>query len=156
MAHPLPPVSRRRRATVSGAILLFALLVAPAFAEPPVPADPSPSRALAVMSPGRSFAETDGAGLYAGVCQGCHMRDGRGATGAGAYPSLAGDVGLRSAAYAIGIVLRGRKGMPAVGRTMTDGQVAAVLNYVRGHFGNSADDEIAAEHVRAARALPEH
>ena len=79
------------------------------------------------------------------------MRDGRGATGAAAYPSLAGDAGLRSADYAIEIVLGGRKGMPPVGRAMTDDQVAAVLNYVRSHFGNSADDVIAADDVKALR-----
>ena len=37
------------------------------------------------------FVARDGAALYRGICQGCHMPDGRGAVGAGRYPPLAGN-----------------------------------------------------------------
>ncbi|WP_374651574.1 cytochrome c [Rhizorhabdus sp.] len=42
-------------------------------------------------------------------------------------------------------------GMPALGRMMTDEQVAEVVNYVRTHFGNSYVDRVTAEEVKAVR-----
>ena len=35
------------------------------------------------------FMYRDGEHLYRAICQGCHMADGKGAQGAGAYPALA-------------------------------------------------------------------
>ena len=46
---------------------------------------PQPS----LLSPGFRFSETSGEELFTNVCQGCHMPDGKGAAGAGTYPSLA-------------------------------------------------------------------
>ena len=43
------------------------------------------------LSAGFKFAEKGGEELYVNICQGCHMPDGKGATGAGAYPSIAGN-----------------------------------------------------------------
>lgn len=111
-----------------------------------------PSADLAVLSPGRAYVEVDGASLYANVCGGCHMRDGRGAVGAAAYPSLAGNADLQSKAFTLQVVLKGLKGMPAVGRAMTDDQVAAVLNYVRDRFGGVVDDPATAAEAAAVRA----
>ncbi len=41
--------------------------------------------------------------------------------------------------------------MPAFGEVMSDDQVAAVVNYVRTHFGNFYQDAVTTEDVRAAR-----
>ena len=126
-APPSAPWHHRGLTTLTLVALVFSISAAPAG---------SASAGLSALSPGRAYAEADGEGLYANICQGCHMPDGRGATGAASYPSLAHNSDLRSAAFAIGVVVGGLRGMPPVGRSMTDDQVAAVLNYVRSHFEN--------------------
>jgi mono/diheme cytochrome c family protein len=105
----------------------------------------------ATFSPGFTFAEPGGEELYANVCQACHMPDGKGAIGAGAYPSLAGDKKLEAAGYPLAIVVNGQRGMPPVGELMNDDQVAAVVNYVRTHFGNNYQDAVTAADVKAVR-----
>lgn len=97
------------------------------------------------------FSEQGGEKIYRRVCAGCHMPDARGATGAGTYPALAGNRNLASAGYPLAFVLHGRNGMPAIGRMLTDAQVADVINYVRGNFGNKYKDKITASDARAAR-----
>ena len=89
--------------------------------------------------------------LFANVCQGCHMSDAAGAIGAGSYPSLADNRNLEAAGYPISLVVNGRRGMPPFGDMMTDGQIAAVVNYLRTHFGNSYQDVVTAKDVRDAR-----
>ena len=49
------------------------------------------------LSEGYRFSETSGEGLFVNVCRGCHMADGKGAVGAGTYPSLAGNKILKPA-----------------------------------------------------------
>ena len=104
-----------------------------------------------ILSPGRMFSEATGESLYANVCQGCHMTDGRGAVGAGSYPSLAGDSNLEATAYPLHVVIDGLRGMPAFGQALTDEQVIAVVGYVRNHFGNHAAAPVTADEVEAAR-----
>jgi len=89
--------------------------------------------------------------LFANVCQGCHMPDAAGATGAGVYPSLSANKNLEAGGYPIYLVVKGRRGMPPFGDMMTDGQVAAVVNYVRTHFGNDYQDAVTAKDVGNAR-----
>jgi mono/diheme cytochrome c family protein len=89
--------------------------------------------------------------LYVNVCRGCHMGDGAGAAGAGSYPSLVSDPNLEASGYAVDLVLNGRRGMPPFADMMSDDQVAAVVNYLRTHFGNSYQDAVTAQDVRAAR-----
>jgi mono/diheme cytochrome c family protein len=113
--------------------------------------DPTQASSAAPLSNGYSFSETGGEDLYASVCQGCHMPDGKGAVGAGAYPSLAANKALEAAAYPVFVVVRGRHAMPPVGMMMSDDQVAAVVNYVRTHFGNDYRDAVTAADVKAAR-----
>jgi mono/diheme cytochrome c family protein len=105
-----------------------------------------------VLSSGRGFAEQGGAALYAGVCAACHQPDAKGAIGAAAYPALAADENLASADYMTAVLLNGLRGMPPVGRMMSDEQVADVVNYVRTHFGNSYGEALSAADVAAARA----
>jgi mono/diheme cytochrome c family protein len=101
-------------------------------------------------SPAR-FVPQSGEALYADVCQGCHMPGGVGAVGAGRYPALAADPNLASPSYPLTLVIRGQKGMPPFGSVLTDEQVAAVVNYVRSHFGNNYADTVTAADAKAAR-----
>ena len=103
------------------------------------------------LSAGFKFAEKSGEELYAGVCQGCHMPDGKGATGAGAYPSIAGNKTLEAGRHALDVVVNGKRAMPPFKVMMNDDQVAAVVNYVRTHFGNNYRDAVTAEDVKAVR-----
>jgi mono/diheme cytochrome c family protein len=97
------------------------------------------------------FTEQSGEAIYRSVCSGCHMPNGHGASGAGTYPSLIDDPRLAGASYPIDMVLRGREAMPPFGRTLTDGQIAAVVEYVRTHFGNRFADAVTEANVAALR-----
>ena len=97
------------------------------------------------------FMPQTGEALYADVCQGCHMPGGVGAVGAGSYPALAKNPKLAVAGYVLSMVINGRKGMPPFGGQLTDQQVAAVVTYVRTHFGNEFSDEVTAAEARASR-----
>ena len=124
------------------ALLLLALVAA------------SDSRAAppeATLSPGFRFSEQSGEALYTNVCQACHMAKAEGAVGAGSYPALAKDANLRTSGYPVYVVLHGYKAMPPFGRLMSDAQVAAVVNYVRTHFGNQYTDAVTADDVKNAR-----
>lgn len=133
------PIVRR-----SAAALLVLLPVAGSFAQ-------GDSAKRPTFSSGYRFVELTGEELFANVCQGCHMPDASGATGAGAYPSLIANRNLETSGYAIQVVLGGRRGMPGFGDMMTDGQVAAVVNYLRTHFGNSYKDVVTARDVKDVR-----
>ena len=100
---------------------------------------------------GGGFGLQGGEALYRGICQGCHMADAKGASGAGTYPALAGNPKLAAASYVVHIVLKGQKGMPALGDNLSDGQVADVVNYVRTHFGNRFQGEVKPADVQALR-----
>ena len=101
-------------------------------------------------NPARFMAQT-GEALYADLCQGCHMPGGVGAVGAGAYPALARNPKLASAGYPLLLVINGRSAMPPFGDLLTDQQVAAVVNYVRTHFGNQFTGEVTAADAKASR-----
>lgn len=112
-----------------------------------------------------SPAGTTGAEIYVHICQGCHMPQGEGATGAGHYPSLARSDDLKGRLgqiVAAQVVLNGRNGMPAFGHSqrrnpsndltlLSDAQVAEVVNYVRSHFGNQFPERLTAASVAALR-----
>jgi len=109
------------------------------------------AQSAAHFSPFFGFTEQSGEQLYANVCQGCHMPDGQGAAGAGTYPSLAGNKNLEAGGYPVYVVVRGLRAMPAFAAMMSDDQVAAVVNYLRTHFGNDFKDTVAPEDVKAVR-----
>jgi len=121
--------------------LALAATASVAQAQSPIPFSSNPFR----------FTHQDGEAIYRNVCAGCHMPDGRGAAGAGAYPSLARNAKLEAAGYPVSLVVNGQKAMPAFGAQLDDNQVAAVVNYVRGNFGNSYTDRVSADDAKAAR-----
>ncbi|HWH82318.1 MAG TPA: cytochrome c [Burkholderiaceae bacterium] len=126
---------------------LLGAAIAAAFACGPARAADAP----VVLSEGRGFSQQDGEALYRAVCQSCHMADGQGARGAGAYPALAANPRLAAAAYPVVNILHGRKGMPAFGGALSDEQVAQVTNYVRTHLGNSYTDAVTPADVTSLR-----
>jgi mono/diheme cytochrome c family protein len=103
------------------------------------------------LSTGFTFSEKSGEQLFYGICRGCHMSDGKGAIGAGTYPSLVGDRNLQASGYPIGVVVNGQRGMPAFGAMMSNDQVAAVVNYLRAHLDNDYREDVTADDVKAFR-----
>lgn len=97
------------------------------------------------------FEEKGGEAIYHCVCAACHMPDGRGAAGAGAYPALVGDPRLLAAGYPVAIILHGQKAMPPLGGLLSDAQVADVVNFIRTHFSNDYPDAVTENEVKAAR-----
>jgi len=98
-----------------------------------------------------SFPQQTGQEIFKGVCQGCHMPDAMGATGAGTYPALANNPHLQVAGYPVGVILHGQKAMPWFSDSFSDEQVANVVNYVRTHFGNHYTDMVTAADVKKQR-----
>ena len=144
--HRLP------RAPIAPLILVAACALATTCCiadEPPIFSPPTQGGAFA---PRGHFVQSDGAALYRAICQGCHMPDARGARGAGTYPALAANPKLASAAYPAVMVLGGRRGMPAFGDSLSDDQVAEVVNYVRSHFANRYADTLTPDEVARLRA----
>lgn len=97
------------------------------------------------------FTEISGAAIYQAVCASCHMPQGQGAVGAGAYPALMGDPLLASARFIETRILYGRRAMPPLGRSLSDDQVAAVTDYVQAQFGHGGLAQPAAADVAALR-----
>ncbi len=131
--------------------------------------------ALVCALSGRAVAAADGAAVYE-RCSGCHKATGMGVPGI--FPPLAGHAAKLEAAsrdYPIDVVLFGVTGeirvegksyngrMPAYGGLLSDGEIAAVLDYVLSSWGNDkalppgytriTAAEVAAR--RAAKPTPE-
>jgi mono/diheme cytochrome c family protein len=108
-----------------------------------------------------SIKGANGEEIFRHICQGCHMPDARGATGAGTYPALTGNPKLVSAQYMAAVILFGRHDMPSFASKpeaqrgffedtkLSDEQVAEVINYVRTHFGNDYRDSITTAQIAA-------
>jgi mono/diheme cytochrome c family protein len=136
-----------------GAGVAFGLaLAAVALVDTPARADTAGIFDPAILS------TTDGRQIFEQICQGCHMQGGRGAVGAGHFPALANNASLASRQYVALTILMGRRNMPAFGAkhaigfggppaTLSEEQIAAVINYVRTHFGNRYTDSITATEV---------
>ena len=103
----------------------------------------------------RGYSYASGKEIYEHICQGCHMPDAKGAQGAGAYPALAGDRNLSEPMYPAMVILTGQKAMPSFSE-LDDAQVDAVVNYVRGNFGNRFKGTLTIEQVKTLRASAVH
>ena len=101
---------------------------------------------------GPGVTVTRGDEIYSTLCAGCHMPEGEGALGGGMYPALAGNEKLEYPDYAVFIILNGYKAMPSFAHTLSDEQVAAVVNYLQsGLGGNSYEPAATAEQVEISR-----
>jgi mono/diheme cytochrome c family protein len=105
---------------------------APAFAQdtaaPSQPSGNAPSQsANAPAGPQASPTDIDGETMFATACGWCHQQGGR---AAGRGPKLAGD--KNSDEFLIDRIKHGKGGaMPAFGRVFSDGQIIAILAYIR-------------------------
>ena len=129
------------------------------------PSDPNAQRAVTQSSAPSTVDRvtlTGGAEVYADECSGCHTANGKGVPGL--FPSLAGApvVQQNDATSLIHVVLRGAisvstraaptaAAMPAFAWILNDDEVAAVVNYIRNSWGNSAP-MITALDIRKERA----
>jgi mono/diheme cytochrome c family protein len=134
----------RQTCAAASLLLLFAGSGAVYAADEDVPVFANPQR----------FVYRDGGHLYRATCQGCHMPDGKGAQGAGTYPALANNPRLASNLYPVAILLNGKNGMPPFAGPFDDAQIAAVVNYVRTHFGNNYTDAVSAADVKKLSNRP--
>ena len=95
----------------------------------------------------------DGKTVFAKNCAACHQASGAGIPGA--FPALKGNTFLQGEADpVIATVLKGRAGMPAFAASLDDVQLAAVLTYARGAWGNKAGT-VTAEQAAAVRGAAE-
>lgn len=106
-------------------------------------------------------AAVDGRQLFIAKCQACHQAGGQGLPGV--FPPLAGSVWVKGEPEVpMQILLHGMNGaievagvsydgaMPAFGEQMSDAELAAVLSFIRGEWGN-ASPAVDANAVEAAR-----
>jgi mono/diheme cytochrome c family protein len=122
---------------------------------PPVSEAPAPGVA-GVPSAGEGTAQglTGAASLYERHCSRCHGQDGKGVPNA--YPALARSrtVNLPASVNLVQLVLKGGFsattagnprpfGMPPFATSLSDGEIAAVLTYVRSAWGNNASPVLA-------------
>ncbi|HVI30923.1 cytochrome c [Phenylobacterium sp.] len=126
-------------------IRLFAFAIAAAaMAAPSLADEPGPGGA-------KPPVPKTGEEVYRMYCQTCHMADAAGARGAGAFPALARNERLGTAAYAIYMVENGKGGMPPFRGALTSAQVAELVTYLRTHFGNTYAEPVTAAEVEAMR-----
>ena len=92
--------------------------------------------------------------VYQQICQACHMADAKGGVGAGTIPALANNPRLSGAAYPITVVVRGKGGMPPFSTILDPAQVAAVVSYVRTHFGNAFAKPVTEDDVKKLWVAP--
>jgi mono/diheme cytochrome c family protein len=79
----------------------------------------------------------DGKALFAKNCAACHQATGRGIPGA--FPALAGNGFVQGPSAEVAtVLLKGRGGMPDFSASLADQDIASVLSYVRGSWGNHA------------------
>ena len=130
----------RKHTTLAFALLFGAL---PAFAQAPNGGDTPGSVSNRTPPP------VTGEQVYQQVCQACHMADAKGGSGAATIPALAKNPKLAEPGYPIGMILQGRGAMPPLTDLLGPAQIAAVVTYVRTHFGNSYRKPVSEADVKA-------
>jgi cytochrome c oxidase cbb3-type subunit 2 len=132
----------------------------PDMASPTTTASAPASASLA--PPGGAYDAAKGAALFTANCSACHQANGEGLPGA--FPSLKGDAVVNDdeATKHIQVVLRGLhdakvgglvygSAMPPFAGTLSDAEVADIVDYERSSWGNHGKPVIAAQ-VAAERA----
>lgn len=105
------------------------------------PGKPRPVQTVAARTPEQEKLFQRGKDVYAQNCAGCHMANGQGAPNVAA--ALAGSAFVNARPdVAMRVLLNGKDGtigdMPPLGQSLSDEDLAAVLTYVRGSWGNTA------------------
>jgi len=118
------------------------------------------ARAATAQTLEAGLPERPGAGVYLAFCAHCHGADGRGAPGKAS--ALAGSaVALsRDPTSALRIIIEGsespgdpRQKMPGFRGQLTDAEIAQVINFVRGAWGNGATPVSTAQVTRLRDAI---
>ena len=140
----------RHQARTALTVFAFAAIALGTHADEGIPEvtsfDPTPLEKKIFEGPGVTV--TSGQEIYSTLCSGCHMPKGEGAVGGGMYPALAANEKLEYPDYAVFIILNGYKAMPPFAHTLSDEQVAAVVNYLQSGLGGNAYEPTAtAEHA---------
>ncbi|PCJ23440.1 MAG: cytochrome C [SAR86 cluster bacterium] len=85
-----------------------------------------------------SFAAESGEQLFLNNCAECHQRDGRGIKNI--YPSLATSEIVSGSGVDVALVmLIGRGEMPSFAGSISNEDMAAIINYVRNSWGNEGE-----------------
>lgn len=80
----------------------------------------------------------NGEQLFLENCAECHQADGKGL--ANIYPALAGSEVVKGSGVDVALVLIiGRGEMPSFSGSISDENIATIINYVRNAWGNSGD-----------------
>ena len=157
--------------TLSAAVFLAACNVEGFFTklqDDPVWVDPN---AAAAETAGAADAGGPGKGIYGRICAACHLGSGKGVPDNNIPPLAGSALASGDANKPIGIVLHGFRGpierngvkingqMAAWKDQLSDQEIADVLTYVRGAFGNSGSavtpDEVKTlREATASRTLP--
>lgn len=145
VAGPMAEVVHRSTQHLSDSDLRAMAVFLQALPTQPEPAPQAPARHNDVLTMQR------GEKIYAQQCAWCHGERGEGT--AGAFPPLAGNraVNLHNPANLVQMVRRGGYapategnprpyGMPPFGHVLDDREIAAVLTYVRGSWGNTGTE----------------
>ena len=145
-------------------IAYLASLKQPTLPEVAEPGDESPPSAQVSTkaAPAGRYDATKGAALYTANCSACHQATGEGLPGA--FPSLKGNdvVNDDDPTTHIQAVLRGvhdtrvggvvySSAMPPFAATLSDAEIAAIIDYERSSWGNHGKPTVAAQ-VAAERA----
>jgi mono/diheme cytochrome c family protein len=132
------PVALSAMAKESGDLGAAAKTVVDDLNWPGKPVPPAPKN---TRTPEEEALFKAGQGVYATNCAGCHQDQGQGAPHIAA--ALAGSkIATGRPDMPLRVLLNGKDGsigeMPPLGQSLNDEQVAQVLTYVRGSFGNTA------------------
>jgi mono/diheme cytochrome c family protein len=138
LAVPAEPVALISLSKESGEMGSAAKAVVDNLTWPGKPVPPAPKN---TRTPEEEVLFKAGKGVYATNCAGCHQDQGQGAPRVAA--ALAGSKIVTGRPDAVlRVLLNGKDGpigeMPPLGQSLNDEQLAQVLTYIRGSFGNTA------------------
>jgi mono/diheme cytochrome c family protein len=138
LALSAEPVALTALAKESGDLGPAAKAVVDNLTWPGKPVPPAPKN---TRTPEEEVAFKAGQGVYATNCAGCHQDQGQGAHRVA--PALAGSKIVNGRPdMVLRVLLNGKDGsigeMPPLGQSLSDAQLAQVLTYIRGSFGNTA------------------
>jgi len=136
LALPAKPVALVKLADGSGDIAAAAKDVVAAVTWPGKPKPP----AAAPRTPAQEALYKAGEKIYQTTCSGCHQSEGQGAPGVAA--KLVGSPFVNGKPQTlVQILTNGKEGdiglMPPLGASLTDEQLASVLTFIRGSWGNT-------------------
>ena len=109
---------------------------------------------LALAFAGAARAADEGEALFYENCSVCHQLHGEGLP-PHFYPALGGNAFLLGEDdQLILLLMKGRDGMPNLGRSLSDQQLSKILTYARGAWGNAAPPITPEQVAQLRKSLP--